>query len=98
MWHIEGRIQSDREDREALSVSVRREPHRNVALLQPSPLKGPDVCSSATLKTVAAFGIIKEMSFFNKVLHENASGRRHETVPRAVLKAFDSPFRCGGGD
>lgn len=70
----EGRIQSDREDREALSVSVRREPHRNAALLQPSPLKGPEACSSATPNTLTAFGIIEEISFFNKVLHENGSG------------------------
>lgn len=60
----EGRIQSDREDREALSVSVRREPHQNAALLQPSPLKGPEVRSSATLNTVTAFEIIKAISFF----------------------------------
>lgn len=80
----EGRIQSDREDREALSVFVRREPHRNAALLQPSPLKGPEVCSSATLNTVTAFRIIKEISFFNKVLHENASGEDTRRFPRRL--------------
>lgn len=78
----EGRIQSDCEDREALSVSVRCEPHRNAALLQPSPLKGPEVCSSATLNTVTAFGITKEISIFNKVLHENASDEDMRWFPR----------------
>lgn len=77
----EGRIRSDGEDREALSVSVGRQPPPNAALLQPSPLKGPEVCSSATLNTVTAFGIIKEMSFFHKVLHENASGEDTRRFP-----------------
>lgn len=40
-------MQSDWEDREVLSVSVRPEPHGNAAPLQPLPLplKGSEVCS-----------------------------------------------------